>query len=114
MFNFFNKSANDTDISSEDFRTKLDAERGVVIDVRTADEHNEGHIKLTDSNLDVLNGDFQRAITEMDKDKTYYLYCRSGNRSGQAARMMKQEGFENVYNVGGFDELVRDGFEAKK
>ncbi|MCH8557464.1 MAG: rhodanese-like domain-containing protein [Balneolia bacterium] len=113
MFNFFNKSANDIDISSDDFRQKLENERGVVIDVRTAGENSEGQLKITDTNLDVLNGEFQKAITEMDKDKTYYLYCRSGNRSGQAARMMKQEGFENVFNVGGFDGLVRDGFEAK-
>lgn len=113
MFNFFNKSANDIDISSDDFRQKLENERGVVIDVRTAGEHNEGHLSITDSNLDVMNGDFQNAINGMDKDKTYYLYCRSGNRSGQAARMMKQQGFENVYNVGGFDGLVRDGFEPK-
>jgi len=114
MSNISSNSTGNIDISSEDFRKKLETERGVVIDVRTKDEHNEGHIKLTDTQFDILNGDFQRAITEMDKDKTYYLYCRSGNRSGQAARMMKQEGFENVYNVGGFEELIRDGFEPNE
>ena len=52
--------------------------------------------------------------TDLDKDKTYYLYCRSGNRSGQAARIMKSKGFDNVYNVGGFEDLVRFGFESDK
>lgn len=111
MFNIFS-SSNGIDISSKEFKDKLENERGVVIDVRTREEFDAGHLALTDRQLDVMNGDFQNTMPQLDKSKTYYLYCRSGNRSGQAARMMKQSGFENVYNVGGFDTLVAHGFEA--
>lgn len=100
---------------NENIKTKVEQEPGVVIDVRTKGEHEQGHLAITDAQHDILNGDFQAEIANMDKNKTYYLYCRSGNRSGQAARMMKQEGFEKVYNIGGYDDLVhREGFEPNQ
>lgn len=111
MFNIFS-SSNGIDISSKEFKEKLEKERGVVIDVRTRGEFEDGHLAITDKQLDLTNGEFQRAVADLDKNQTYYLYCRSGNRSGQAARMMKQSGFENVFNVGGFETLVAHGFEA--
>lgn len=112
MFSFLSKK-NDIDISSEEFRQKRESNSGVVIDVRTQEEYDDGHLKITDAQHNWLNGDFHNAVEEMDKSETYYLYCRSGNRSGQAARMMKQKGFENVYNVGGFNDLVSGDFEAE-
>lgn len=112
MINFFSRKSSGTDISADEFKEKMAADRGVVIDVRSKSEYDEGHIAVTDQQLNVMNGEFQEAIQEMDKSKTYYLYCRSGNRSGQAARIMQQAGFENVYNVGGFGDLVRAGFEV--
>lgn len=111
MFNIFSNSKS-VDISTEEFKQKLEQEAGVVIDVRTKDEYNAGHLKITDAQHDFLNGEFQNQIENLDKDETYYLYCRSGNRSGQAARIMQKEGFEKVYNVGGFDDLADAGFEA--
>ncbi|MCU0390255.1 MAG: rhodanese-like domain-containing protein [Thermoflexibacter sp.] len=48
----------------------------------------------------------------MDRDQTYYLYCRSGARSGKAAEMLEQAGFSKVFNVGGFEELANAGFEV--
>ena len=113
MFNFFSNS-NSVDISADEFKQKLESNPGVVIDVRTQDEYNAGHLKITDAQHDFLNGDFQNQLESFDKDKTYYLYCRSGNRSGQAARIMQNKGFENVYNVGGFDDLVSNGFEPNR
>ncbi len=86
---------------------------GKVIDVRTLREYNAGHLVITDAHFDLLNGDFQKAVPTLDKDETYYLYCRTGNRSGQAARMMKEAGFENVHNIGGYQELLREGLEGK-
>ncbi len=113
MFNIFSKSTG-VDINTDSFKEKLDEDRGVVIDVRTKKEYDQGHLKLTDAQYDFLNGDFQKQIDSFDKDKTYYLYCRSGNRSGQAARLMQKEGFKNVYNIGGYDELAGAGFETNK
>jgi len=92
----------------------LKEQPGKVIDVRTLGEHQDGHLLVTDAHLDLLNGDFQNALPSLDKEETYYLYCRSGNRSGQAARMMRESGFENVYNIGGFQQLLREGLEPNK
>ena len=113
MFSFLSGSGG-VDISSAEFKEKLEKERGVVMDVRTKMEYNEGHLELTDLQYDFNSGEFHNIVDELDKEKTYYLYCRSGNRSGQAARIMKNKGFENVYNVGGFEDLVRYGFEAEE
>jgi len=113
MFSLFSKSAK-VDVTVNEFKKMLEAERGVIIDVRTKQEYDNGHLKLTDAQYDFLNGDFQNQIDSFDKNKTYYLYCRSGNRSGQAARIMQKEGFENVYNVGGFEDLENAGFESNK
>jgi len=113
MFNMFTKQSNGIDISIDEFKEKFEEEQGVVIDVRTQEEYEEGHLVKTDKLLDFSNGEFQESLSELDKEKTYYLYCRTGNRSGQAARIMKSEGFENVYNVGGFEDLANGGFEAE-
>lgn len=107
-------STEDTRITAAEFQDQIDKQPGVVIDVRTQDEYNQGHVASVDYNLDLLNGDFESSLDSLDKDKTYYLYCRTGNRSGQAADLMKQNGFENVYNIGGFQDLVDAGIESKQ
>jgi len=106
----FNKQGT---MQDKDLKQMMKDNPGVVIDVRTEQEHLDGHLAITDAQFDMLNGDFQAQISQLDKSKTYYLYCRSGNRSGQMEKLMRSEGFENVYNIGGFEELVRKGFEAK-
>jgi phage shock protein E len=106
--------ASNLDISAEEFKEKLIQDRGVIIDVRTKEEYEAGHLKLTDDQKDFLNGDFQDCVNYLDKSKTYYLYCRSGNRSGKAAEILEKEGFKKVYNIGGFEDLVSAGFESKK
>lgn len=109
----FNMS-HEIDISPEEFKNKFEKDRGVIIDVRTHGEYSEGHLKEADLQHDYLNGEFQKQLGSMDRHKTYYLYCRSGNRSGKAARIMKMQGFENVYNVGGYENLANAGFETEK
>lgn len=119
MFNIFNKSNKETgstmsiDISTEEFKEKRAETEGIIIDVRTQGEYDEGHLAETDHQYDLMNGEFQSQLENLDKEETYYLYCRTGNRSGQAARIMKKAGFENVYNVGGFSDLANAGFETE-
>lgn len=113
MFSFLSKNQNDIDISAEQFKEKLESNPGVVIDVRTPEEYEAGHLKIADEQYNWNGGDFHDAVEDLDKDKTYYLYCRTGNRSGHAARLMKEKGFENVFNVGGFEDLVSSGFDSE-
>ena len=70
----------------------------VVIDVREPWEYNEGHIpgvKL------IPLGTLPNRMNEIPKDKTVILTCRSGNRSGQAFRFLREQGFDNVHNMEG-------------
>lgn len=112
MFSFLSRS-NGIDIGAKEFKEKIEEKRGVVIDVRSRPEYEAGHLKKTDLQYDFNSGEFHNKVGELNSNETYYLYCRSGNRSGKAARFMKSQGFENVYNVGGFEELANNGFEAE-
>ena len=74
-------------------------ENAVILDVRTEDECNEGMIPEA-INIDIYKGQgFIYLIEELDKSKNYYIYCKSGGRSGQACSIMNQLGFENTYNL---------------
>ena len=77
----------------------------IVIDVRTAEEFAQGHVHGA-RNLDLNCGDFAAALASLDPDATYLLYCRSGNRSGTAAQMMRQAGFTDVTNLGTVQEAA--------
>lgn len=78
----------------------------VVIDVRTAEEYSEAHV--SDSiNIDFLKSDFESKISKLDKNKTYKVYCRSGNRSSQAERIMKSLGFKDVENIGSVSQASK-------
>lgn len=103
-----------TRITAEQFQKKIGKTPGIVIDVRTQEEYDAGHLAMANRHHDLLNGDFEAQLSSLDKDSTYYLYCRSGNRSGQALELMKQNGFENVYNIGGYQDLVNAGLESSK
>ena len=71
----------------------------IVLDVRTEEEFNEGFIPEA-INIDIYKGQgFIYAIEELDKSKNYYVYCRSGGRSGQACSIMNQLGFDNSCNL---------------
>ena|SRR6056297_343691 len=116
-YNFFSNSDRNMDksmnISPSEFKEKVKADPGVVIDVRTDEEYKNGHLAIADHQFNLLDGEFESKLDSLNKSKTYYLYCRSGNRSGQAARLMKKKGFENVYNAGGFGDLAAEGLETE-
>ena len=80
-------------------------DNAVIIDVRTEAEVNEGYIPNM-KHLDIFNaGPFMDSAKEMDSSKNYYIYCRSGGRSGQACAILNSLGFNNTFNLmGGFME----------
>lgn len=85
-----------------------------ILDVRTPDEFNEGHIEGA-LNLDFYAASFKDDLDKLDKTKTYFVYCRSGNRSGQAMKMMETMGFKEVYNLsGGMVDWIAAGLPAVK
>lgn len=74
-------------------------EQAVILDVRSEAEYAEGKIE-NHKLLDFLIGEFEAEFRDLDKSKNYYVYCRSGNRSGMACALMAQEGF-NAFNLQG-------------
>ena len=73
----------------------------VLLDVRTANEFNEGHLENA-LNIDVKQGDFmEQAKSTLPADKTIAVYCRSGKRSASAAGKLANEGYKVVNLEGG-------------
>ena len=70
----------------------------VILDVRTVEECNEGIIPEALQINFLASHDFVSAVASLDKSKTYFVYCRSGNRSAQACNYMSLQGFE-TYNL---------------
>ncbi|MFH6604798.1 rhodanese-like domain-containing protein [Maribacter algicola] len=92
------------DLSQEEWSAQLqNDENAFILDVRTPEEVEEGYIPNS-TNIDIYLGqEFLSELEKLDKTKNYYVYCRSGNRSGQACAIMNSIGFENAYNLeGGF------------
>ena len=90
------------DLSQEEWTKRYNEdENAVLLDVRTEGEYYQGHIPNSIL-IDIYKGQgFIYKIDELDKSKNYYVYCRSGARSGQACRIMNKLGFENAYNLVG-------------
>jgi rhodanese-related sulfurtransferase len=86
-------------LSAEIFLQKLNEdESAVLIDVRTALENQTARIPNS-LLIDYRNPAFIQELNKLDRNKNYYLYCRSGNRSYHAGNQMLQMGFNIVYNL---------------
>lgn len=90
------------DLSQEEWAAQLAEDpNAVILDVRTDAEVARGIIPNA-IHIDIYKGQlFVDEIEGLDKSKNYYVYCRSGNRSGKACAIMLQLGFENAYNLEG-------------
>lgn len=75
--------------------------QAVILDVRTLGECAEG-IQANAQMIDFLDQpSFMASIKELDTSKNYYIYCRSGNRSGQACQILDNMGVQSTYNLTG-------------
>lgn len=72
----------------------------VLLDIRTPEEYSEARIDGSE-NIDFYEPDFADRLAELDPDGTYVVYCRSGNRSGQALEIFRDLGFNEVYEIDG-------------
>lgn len=87
----------------------------VVLDVRTQAEHADGHIPGTHFNIDVLEDSFTEIVLKtLSKDKPVALYCRSGNRSKNAARILADKGYQVLELGTGFRGWVAAGEGIEK
>lgn len=82
----------------------------VILDVRTPREFFQGHLGNA-INIDFYAETFRQEINQLDREKTYLIYCRRGVRSDLALRLMQEMGFQPVYNLlGGTARWQREGF----
>jgi phage shock protein E len=87
------------------------AEGRTLIDVRTPAEVAEGIVEGA-LHLDIQDPGFEERVAELPRDEAYLVYCRTGNRSGQAIDRMRALGFEDVVNGGAYEDLVDAGLPS--
>ena len=86
----------------------------VILDVRTAGEFAEGHLKGA-HNIDIRQQDAHSKIDKLNPKATYLVYCRTNHRSGMAVDYMMQKGFKNVYQMmDGFPGWAANNFAYEK
>lgn len=102
-------------LSPADFQKSVQADStAVVLDVRRPDEYAEGHLSGAVS-LDWLDTEkFVQGMERLDKAKTYYVYCRSGRRSHDAAQKMMAAGLHVVDMQGGYLAWTEQGLPVVK
>ena len=106
---------NGSSIDSKEAYGLIKADSNIaILDVRTAKEFADGHVAGA-VNIDVNQTDFAQKIDELDRSKTYIVYCRSGRRSSKAVSIMASKGFKNLYNVSdGFVGWNKNGLPFEK
>lgn len=98
-----------TSVPTETFEQKIALPGIQLVDVRTPEEYNSGHIAGA-VNIDVNSPDFMSEATlKLKKDRPVYVYCRSGKRSKKAGNQLAGEGYEVVDLDGGITDWKNSG-----
>ncbi len=109
LFFACNEPAKQTSVGPKEFNQAISTSNVQVLDVRTPEEFESGHIRNA-VNVDVQSADFEEKAEGLYKDVPVYVYCRSGKRSATAADKLKSMGFKEVYNLeGGIEQWQKDG-----
>ncbi|MFI5151255.1 MAG: rhodanese-like domain-containing protein [Bacteroidia bacterium] len=89
-----------TSLPVDDFEKKVKESGIQLVDVRTPDEYQQGHLKGA-INYDYRSDQFAEQVKKLDRTKPVMVYCLSGGRSSAAADKLGQMGFLEVYNMQG-------------
>ena len=95
---------------------KLNEELGSIqlIDVRTPEEFEEGHLENS-RNMNYYDDDFKQQLSVLDKNQKVYVYCKKGGRSANAAELLSEMGFTEIYDLeGGIDNWKDKGLKTVK
>lgn len=101
----FYRSIMSNDISYDVAKKILREENGILVDVRSKQEYEEGHLPTA---IHVSLYDIKKKIESVvpDKNKLIVVCCSSGNRSRQAKQILENMGYQEVYNLkGGLDAI---------
>ncbi|HEY8750129.1 MAG TPA: rhodanese-like domain-containing protein [Tepidisphaeraceae bacterium] len=101
-------------IDIDQFDKLRQEKNNVVLDVRTAQEFNQGHVPGA-VNVDISDPQFKTKIAALDKSKTYLVHCAKGVRSARATKIMAPLGFTDILDYhGGFDEWKKSSKPVEK
>jgi rhodanese-related sulfurtransferase len=99
----------------DQFSRALDSGNYTLIDVRTLDEYNAGHLKNAKQTDYTQAQQFSKYLELLDKDNKYLIYCRSGIKSAKSMQIMRDKGFTNVYDMsGGYKAWIAGGYSVEK
>jgi rhodanese-related sulfurtransferase len=100
------------DVSVQQAREMIDSGEVFILDVRTQEEYDAGHIKnSTLIPVQVLD----KRLNELPRDKKILVYCMSGIRSAQASQILVNNGFKDIYNMkGGITDWTNAGYDVVK
>ncbi|MCX7548200.1 rhodanese-like domain-containing protein [Xanthomarina sp. F1114] len=99
-------------VTAEEMQDILDLEEVQLIDVRTPEEFNDGHITNA-QNINFYSDTFEEDILKLDKSKPVILYCKSGRRSAACSEKLVEAGFVKVYDLkGGITQWKHQGLET--
>ena len=96
-----NSTGNGGKLSVDEFEKLLSSSKSAqLIDVRTPEEFESGHLKNA-INININSTDFEQKVNALLKEKPVFVYCLSGGRSSRAASIIKSKGFKTVYEMPG-------------
>lgn len=105
------------DITAQQGKELIDRGEVFILDVRTQEEYDAGHIKGSTRIpvQDIPAQELDEAIDKIPRDKKILVYCRTAQRSAQASEILVNNGFAQVYNMkGGIVEWTNAGYEVVK
>lgn len=113
-----NKPTASTKLSPEEFELKLkDITNENLVDVRTPEEYELGHI-INALNINIQDTDFEKQISELDREKPIFVHCAAGapgGRSDKTCKLLGELGFKEIYELeGGFVGWTNAGKEIDK
>ena len=101
--------SNEINEISDDQFTEIQDTDYILVDVRTAEEYESGHIQDA-VNFDFYSQSFQKEILSLDKSASIVLYCRTQNRSKKTANYLKENGYKEITILeGGITSWVKNG-----
>lgn len=103
-----NSNENYTNLNVNQFAKYISEDGIQLIDVRTPEEYNDGHLKDA-ININIFDTDFLKQATQkLDKNKPVAVYCRSGKRSAEAAEKLASKGYKVTNLDGGIIAWEKD------
>lgn len=96
-------------VKADEFLKLMEKEKALLIDLRTPQEFAGGYIKGA-ININYYDPNFKEIISSLEKGRTYLVYCHSGGRSRQGAKLMNTLGYSPVYDLRGGISRNRNRF----